>query len=103
MGETGCTCCAEDTMAVATARAVDGVLELLRRQVRRPEAAHHVADYLRGLLADLDRKHGGQLADHAGYAHPRGMQRVLDRFVWDAEAVREPPAGSQQDRTRRHA
>lgn len=89
MGETGCTGCAEDPVAVATARAVDGVLELRRRPVRRPEAAHHVADYRRGLLADLDRKNGGQLADHAGYAHPRGMQRVLDRVVWDAEAVRD--------------
>ncbi len=76
-------------MADATAQAVDGVLDLLRRQVRRPEAARHAADYPRGLLADVERKNGWQLAEHAGYAHPRGIQRVLDRYVWDADAVRD--------------
>lgn len=76
-------------MAVATAQTVDGVFDLLRRQVRRPEAARHVTGYLRGLLADIDRKNGWQLAEHAGYAHPRGMQRVLDRYAWDADAVRD--------------
>lgn len=89
MDDAGCCCGSEMTVAGATARAVDGVFDLLRRQVRRREAARHAADYVRGLLADLDRKNGWQLAEHAGYAHPRGMQRVLDRYVWDAEAVRD--------------
>ncbi len=89
MDDSACSCGTEMTLAVTTARAVDGVLELLRRQVRRPEAARHVADYLRGLLAEVDRKNGWQLAEHAGYAHPRGMQRVLDRYTWDADAVRD--------------
>jgi len=89
MDDAGCCCGSEMTVAAATARAVDGVLDLLRRQVRRPEAARHAADYVRGLLADLDRKNGWQLAEQAGYAHPRGIQRVLDRYVWDADAVRD--------------
>lgn len=89
MDDTACTCGAEDTMAVTTVQTVNGVLDLLRGQVRRPEAARHVADDVRGLLADVDRKNGWQLAEHAGSAHPRGMQRVLDRYAWDADAVRD--------------
>lgn len=89
MDDAGCGCVSEVTMAAATAQAVDGVLDLLRRHIRRPEAARHAGDYLRGLLAEVDRKNGWQLAEHAGYAHPRGMQRVLDRSVWDADAVRD--------------
>lgn len=89
MDGSACSCGTEATLASTTAQAVERVLDLLRRQVRRPEAACHAADYLRGLLADIDRKNGWQLAEHAGYAHPRGMQRVLDRYVWDADAVRD--------------
>lgn len=89
MDDSACTCRAEDTLAVATAQTVEGVLDRLRPRVRRPEAARHVADYVRGLLAEIDRKNGWQLAEHAGYAHPRGMQRVLDRYAWDADAVRD--------------
>ena len=44
---------------------------------------------VRGLIADVERKNGWQLAEHAGYAHPRGMQRVLARYAWDADAVRD--------------
>jgi SRSO17 transposase len=61
----------------------------LRRHFHRPEAAAHAADYLRGLIAEVERKNGWQLAEAAGYAHPRGIQRVLDRYAWDAEAVRD--------------
>lgn len=89
MNDSACACGSEVTLAGATAQAVDEVLALLRRQVRRPEAACHAADYLRGLLAEVDRKNGWQLAEHAGYPHPRGIQRVLDRYVWDADAVRD--------------
>lgn len=89
MDGSACSCGTEATLASTTAQAVERVLDLRRQQVRRPEAACHAADYLRGLLADIDRKNGWQLAEHAGYAHPRGMQRVLDRYVWDADAVRD--------------
>lgn len=89
MDDAGCICGTEVTVAAATAKTVDQVTDLLRRHVGRPEAARHVADSLRGLLAEIERKNGWQLAEHAGYAHPRGMQRVLDRYVWDEDAVRD--------------
>jgi SRSO17 transposase len=37
----------------------------------------------------VDRKNGWQLAEHGGYQHPRTTQRVLDRSVWDVDAVRD--------------
>jgi SRSO17 transposase len=68
---------------------VDEAAELLQPHFRRSEARRHAADYLRGLLAEVERKNGWQLAEQAGYAHPRGIQRVLDRYAWDADAVRD--------------
>jgi SRSO17 transposase len=56
--------------------------------VRRAAADHAVA-YLRALVDDVPRKNGWHLAARVGDAHPRGMQRVLDRYVWDVEAVRD--------------
>jgi SRSO17 transposase len=44
---------------------------------------------VRGLLSDVERKNGWQLAEHGGYSHPRTIQRVLDRSRWDADAVRD--------------
>ncbi len=84
-----CTCRDERAMARGTTEAVQQVVDLVQRHVRRPEAARHAADYVRGLLADVGRKNGWQLAEHAGYAHPCGMQRVLARYAWDADAVRD--------------
>jgi SRSO17 transposase len=89
MGRLGCSCVDEATVAADCAHEVEGMAVRLRRHFRRSEAAAHAADYLRGLLADVERKNGWQLAEQAGYAHPRGIQRVLDRFAWDAEAVRD--------------
>ena len=76
-------------MARACGAEVEALAARLRRHVRRPEAAAHAADYLRGLLAEVERKNGWQVAEAAGYAHPRGIQRVLDRYGWDADAVRD--------------
>ncbi|MGH2887394.1 MAG: IS701 family transposase [Solirubrobacteraceae bacterium] len=79
----------EGTVATQAADVVDAAVGLLRPHFARPEAHGHAADYLRGLLAEVERKNGWQLAEQAGYRHPRGIQRVLDRYVWDADAVRD--------------
>lgn len=89
MADIRCTCPDERTLTAPGREALDQAVTLLRRHVRRPEAAQHVVDYLRGLLAEVERKNGWQLAEVAGYAHPRGIQRVLDRYVWEADAVRD--------------
>lgn len=66
---------------------LESVLAGLRPRFRRCRAHEHAAAYARGLLADVERKNGWQLAEWAGDAHPRSIERVLDRSVWDAEAV----------------
>ena len=89
MAGSACSCLEEKRVAEAAAQVVDGAVGLLRRHLRRSEAHRHAAAYLRGLIADVERKNGWQLAEHAGYAHPRGMQRVLACYAWDADAVRD--------------
>jgi SRSO17 transposase len=84
-----CWCIPEVQVAAEGTEIVETAVGLLRPQLRRPEARDHAADYLRGLIADVERKNGWQLAEQAGYAHPRGIQRVLARYAWDAEAVRD--------------
>jgi SRSO17 transposase len=68
---------------------VEAVAARLRPRFRRRAAHGHAGAYLRGLLADVERKNGWQLAEHAGYRHPRTIQRVLDRSAWDADEVRD--------------
>ena len=79
--------------AVLRARAAGAEVEVvaarLRPRFRRRAAHHHAGAYLRGLLGEAERKNGWQLAEYAGYAHPRTIQRVLDRSAWDADAVRD--------------
>jgi hypothetical protein len=43
---------------------------------------------LLGLLSDLPRKNCWTIAEWAGEASPHGMQHLLCRAVWDADAVR---------------
>ena len=79
----------ETSAAAATVAAVGAIGGRLRPCFRRRKAHGHACAYLRGLLSDAERKNGWQLAEQAGYQQPRAIQRVLDRSVWDAEAVRD--------------
>jgi SRSO17 transposase len=42
---------------------------------------------VRGLLADLPPKHCWTIAEHVGDPSPDGMQHLLGRAVWDADAL----------------
>jgi SRSO17 transposase len=44
---------------------------------------------VRGLLSDVGRKNGWQLAELLGEPTPDGVQHLLARAAWDAEAVRD--------------
>jgi SRSO17 transposase len=79
----------ETTVVTATVAAVAAVGGRLRPRFRRGTAHGHACAYLRGLLGSAERKNGWQLAEQAGYRQPRAIQRVLDRSVWDAEALRD--------------
>ncbi|MCC8368454.1 IS701 family transposase [Xenorhabdus sp. PB61.4] len=45
--------------------------------------------YLRGLLSDVERKNGWQLAEWLGEHSPDNIQYFLERARWDAEGVRD--------------
>ena len=55
----------------------------------RAEPRRRVLAYLRGLLGNVTRKNGWQLAEHAGERTPDGMQRLLATTDWDPDRVRD--------------
>jgi SRSO17 transposase len=59
----------------------------------RAEPRRRVLAYLRGLLGNVGRKNGWQLAEHAGEATPDGMQRLLATATWDPDLVRDDLRG----------
>jgi len=55
----------------------------------RLEPRQRAIRYLQGLMSQVPRKNGWQLAEQAGDTTPDGIQRLLGTSVWDAEAVRD--------------
>lgn len=55
----------------------------------RREPRQRAMAYIQGLLSDVPRKNGWQLAEQAAEGRPDGMQRLLSSAVWSAEAVRD--------------
>ena len=55
----------------------------------RVESRRRMVSYLRGLLGESERKNGWTLAEAAGDSGPQGMQRLLNHYLWDADAVRD--------------
>jgi SRSO17 transposase len=55
----------------------------------RVEPRRRVGLFLLGLLAGLPRVNCWTIAEHAGEASPDGMQHLLARAAWDADAVRD--------------
>jgi SRSO17 transposase len=67
----------------------DELLGRVAGRFGRVEPRRHARAFVRGLLADLPRKNCWTLAEHAGDPTPDGMQHLLDRAVWDHDAVRD--------------
>jgi SRSO17 transposase len=55
----------------------------------RREARRRAWAYIRGLLSPVERKNGWQLAEVNGDATPYGVQHLLGRAQWDADALRD--------------
>jgi hypothetical protein len=55
----------------------------------RGEVRQRLGASLRGVLKPVERKNGWQLAEATGDHAPYGMQPLVGRAVWDAEAVRD--------------
>jgi len=58
-------------------------------QFTRREARWHAGAYLRGLLSSVERKNGWQIAEINGETTPYGVQHLLGRAQWDADALRD--------------
>ncbi len=61
----------------------------LRRYFVRSEPRERAMAYIQGLLSDVPRKSGWQLAEQAGEGRPDGMQRLLSSSVWSADDLRD--------------
>lgn len=68
---------------------LDTVGERLGRHFPRAEPRRRAVEYVRGLLSDVERKNGWQLAERLGDPTPYGVQHLLGRADWDADAVRD--------------
>ena len=53
----------------------------------RTESRRHAEQYLRGLLAPLQRKNGWTIAEHVGEPEPKALQRFLNLSPWDADGL----------------
>jgi SRSO17 transposase len=71
------------------AEEVNAVGHRIGRHFARSEPRERALGYLRGLLSDSQRKNGWQLAEQLGEATPDGVQHLLARARWDANAVRD--------------
>src|SRR5215207_417787 len=68
---------------------LEAVGDRLSDHFARSEVRQRAQDYLRGLLSEAERKNSWQLAEVAGNATPYGIQHLLGRASWDADALRE--------------
>ena len=69
------------------------VADRIGRHFARSEPRTRAVGYVRGLLGDAERKNGWQLAEHLGDPTPDGVQHLLARADWDADAVRDELIG----------
>jgi SRSO17 transposase len=73
----------------AWAAGLEAVHARISPRFARAEPRRRALAYLRGLLGNVGRKNGWQLAEHAGEATPDGMQRLLATADWDPDLVRD--------------
>jgi SRSO17 transposase len=73
----------------AWAAGLDALHARIARRFVRAEPRRRALAYLRGVLGNVGRKNGWQLAEHAGERTPDGMQRLLATADWDPDQVRD--------------
>jgi SRSO17 transposase len=74
---------------------LDELGELIGPRFFRPEPRERALGYVKGLLSPVagETRNGWTLAQAAGERSPDGMQRLLNRAVWDESGVREDLRG----------
>jgi SRSO17 transposase len=69
------------------------VLDRIESRFTRYEPLRHAAGLMLGMLSGLDRKNCWTIAEHRGDLTPDGLQHLLARAKWDADAVRDDVRG----------
>jgi SRSO17 transposase len=69
--------------------AFEGLMGRIAGRFTRVEPRRRAGRLVLGLLSDLPRKNCWTIAEWAGEANPHGMQHLLCRASWDADAVRD--------------
>jgi SRSO17 transposase len=80
---------AQITQVQGWAEQLQTLSDLIGHRFPRSEPRQRAFTYLQGLLSPVERKNGWQLAEQAGDAAPYGVQHLLGRAQWDADAVRD--------------
>lgn len=74
-------------------RAFSAVLDRIESRFARYEPLRHAAGLMLGMLSGLERKNCWTIAEHRGDLTPDGLQHLLARACWDADAVRDDLRG----------
>lgn len=74
---------------VAWTEAFNEMFALIAGEFAQAQSRWRARGYLLGLLSQSERKNGWTIAEFAGEATPGGMQRLLNFYSWDADAVRD--------------
>ena len=70
-------------------RDLDSLSDRIAPRFSRSDLGRRAKTYLRGLLGSAWRKNSWQLAEDTGDQSPYGIQHLLGRARWDADAVRD--------------
>jgi len=65
------------------------VIDRIASRFARYEPLRHASELMAGMVSGLDRKNCWTIAEHRGAATPDGLQHLLSRAQWDADAVRD--------------
>ncbi|MQA88315.1 MAG: IS701 family transposase [Streptosporangiales bacterium] len=68
---------------------LNGLLTRIGPLFYRTESRQHAEQYVRGLLAPLERKNGWTIAEYAGELEPKALQRFLNLSPWNVDALLE--------------
>jgi len=64
------------------------VIDRIAPRFARYEPLRHAGALMAGMVSGLDRKNCWTIAEHRGASTPDGLQHLLARASWDADAVR---------------
>ena len=65
------------------------MIDRIAPRFTRYEPLRHAAGLMLGMISGLDRKNCWTIAEHRGGSSPDGLQHLLARARWDADAIRD--------------